>query len=130
MIVDRTPVLVRLARKLNRDNTVIAPGMETPCWLFEGSTTAKGHGRIRDDAGRMSLPHRIALAAALGRPIAEGMMVGHRCDVKRCCRPSHLYEATQSENERDKHYWEERVARGDTIFGIGRPADTVLEATG
>lgn len=126
-VYPRTPVLARLVRKLNRDGP-IAEGMTTPCWLFEGGTTSKGHGRIRDDAGALSLPHRIALAAALGRPIRDGFMVGHICDVKRCCRPTHLYEASQSENERDKHYFAERVARGDTIFGIDRHTDEVLSA--
>jgi hypothetical protein len=52
--------------------------------------------------------------------LKPGAFACHRCDVKPCCRPSHLYEGTQADNEEDKWY---RRPRGDRIIGI----DAVLE---
>jgi hypothetical protein len=45
------------------------------------------------------------------------MFACHRCDVKPCCRPSHLYEGSQSDNELDKWY-STRAARGDLVLGL------------
>jgi hypothetical protein len=59
--------------------------------------------------------HRVALAVALGRPLRPGMFACHKCDVKECVRPSHLYEGTQSDNELDK-WTTYRAPRGDTII--------------
>lgn len=88
-----------------------------PCWPFAGARTPKGHGVIRDDAGKLAYAHRIALAAALGRALREGMLACHRCDYPPCIRPTHLYEGTKSENERDKLYWSGiRPPKGDTIL--------------
>lgn len=96
------PVIVRLADKINPNHPVNVAALG-PCWPFVGAQTPKGYGVIRDDAGRLVYAHRVALAAALGRPIRPGLLAAHRCDYKPCVRPRHLYEATRSENERDKH---------------------------
>lgn len=113
----RTSVLVRLLAKVDREHGDPPwPGM-TPCWPFMGGLSGKGYGKLRDDEGHWSYAHRIALAAALGRPLAAGMLACHRCDRKDCCRPSHLYEGSRSDNEEDKWY-AMREPRGDRIFGV------------
>lgn len=115
----REPVLIRLVRRVDRVNGD-APEKDPSlgiCWVFLGARTTKGHGVIRDDAGRLSYTHRIALAAALGRELLPGMLACHRCDNPPCCRPSHLYEGSKADNEKDKHY-ANREPRGDTIIGV------------
>jgi hypothetical protein len=106
-------VIVRLAAKILPETVVNVPGLG-PCWPFMGARTAEGYGVIRDEAGKLAYAHRIALAAALGRPLRPGMFSNHRCDYKPCCRPSHLYEGTRSENENDKR-WGSRPPRGDAM---------------
>jgi hypothetical protein len=119
----RTPVLIRLVRKVDRVNGPLEVPELGICWPFLGGRTTKGHGRIRDDDGNLSYPHRIALAAALGRPLRPKMMACHRCGYQPCCRPTHLYEGSQSDNELDK-WFHFRPIRGDQIIGV----DTALEA--
>lgn len=106
------PCLVRLAAKIGPHELVV-PALG-PCWPFAGARNAQGHGRIRDDAGRLVYAHRVALAAALGRPLRAGMFANHRCDYPPCVRPAHLYEGTRSENEQDKR-WGSRPPKGDVI---------------
>jgi len=122
----RRSVLIRLMAKLRIEQY---PENEAlgECWVFIGALNSDGYGTIRgdivvDEHGKRRQPlvltHRVALAAALGRPIAAGMFANHKCrNVRHCCRPSHLYEGTQSENELDKHGqlgWERRMP----IFGM------------
>jgi hypothetical protein len=109
----RTPVIVRLSRRLK---PVLINSTLGECWEFQGGRTPKGHGRIRDDAGKLAYPHRIALAAALGRALLPGMFACHRCDYEPCARPAHLYEGTQSDNERDKWQFIVRPPTPDTII--------------
>lgn len=119
MTRERIPVLIRLVRKVDRlygDVPENNPALGI-CWNWMGGTTTKGHGRIRDDEGKLAYPHRIALAAALGRPLRPGMVACHRCNNPPCCRPSHLYEGTLSDNEQDK-WFKIRPVRGDAIIGV------------
>ena len=104
-------VLLRVLDKLDRDpGELVVPALG-PCWAWLGARNGDGYGVIRGEGRRapLVLVHRVALAAALGRPIAEGMHACHRCDNRRCARPSHLYEGTPSENTRDT--WERRRPR-------------------
>jgi hypothetical protein len=121
----RVPVLIRLVAKVDRLYGELPEDYPElgPCWPFLGARTPKGHGKIRDDDGKLAYAHRIALAAALGRPLRPGMLACHRCNYKPCCRPSHLYEGTKADNEQDKWY-AMREPLFDRIIGV----DAVLEA--
>lgn len=94
-------VLLRLLDKLDRDPGEIVVRELGPCWVWCGARNASGYGVIRDDESRLVLVHRVALATALGRPIADGMLACHRCDNPRCARPRHLYEGSPTENVSD-----------------------------
>ena len=70
----------------------------TGCRIWIGTTTADGYGQVTDADGRVLPVHRVALEAALGRPLAPGMEPDHVCERRACVRPSHLVEATHAEN--------------------------------
>lgn len=70
------------------------------CWLWQGLTGDKGHGRVRW-AGRQTSTHRLAWELARG-PIPAGLCVLHRCDVPACCNPTHLFLGTRGDNNRDR----------------------------
>lgn len=73
---------------------------ECGCWIWMGPTTKStgyGHMAIK---GRALRPHRVAYELAHGK-IPDGMHVLHRCDIRTCINPDHLFLGTHKENMRD-----------------------------
>jgi hypothetical protein len=69
------------------------------CWLWTGARTTNGYGRITV-GGKGHQAHRVAWMLASGA-IPDGLYVCHRCDVKLCVRPAHLFLGTQHDNMQD-----------------------------
>lgn len=69
------------------------------CWLWEGVLNSAGYGVIRI-GNKGKLAHRIAYNLAFGL-IPKGMLVLHRCDIRNCVNPDHLFIGTQSDNRID-----------------------------
>jgi HNH endonuclease/Helix-turn-helix domain len=67
------------------------------CWLWTARIATSGYGRIGGNYA-----HRIAWLLEHGA-IPDGMDVAHRCNVKACVNPAHLYVATRSQNLADAH---------------------------
>ena len=70
------------------------------CWLWCGLRLATGYGQIRTPDDSQELAHRVAWKWAYGE-IPHGKYVLHRCDIKLCVRPDHLYLGGAKENARD-----------------------------
>lgn len=72
------------------------------CWLWRGAVGRCGYGimcdRIRTN--RNILVHRLAWELAHGS-IPPGLMVCHRCDMKLCVNPDHLFLGTAKDNNND-----------------------------
>jgi hypothetical protein len=77
----------------------IAPEPMSGCWLWLASVTAGGYGQIGYQ-GRQAYAHRVSWALHNG-PIPEGMSVLHRCDVRCCINPTHLFLGNQADNMDD-----------------------------
>lgn len=70
------------------------------CWLWLGGVNEDGYGD-RMDGDRHVLAHRFSWEIANG-PIPDGLLVLHKCDVRRCVRPDHLFLGTHRDNQLDK----------------------------
>jgi hypothetical protein len=76
-------------------------GEREDCWLWIGSIDTRGYGNVAADGGRPLLrAHRVSYELNVV-PIPAGLVVCHRCDVRRCVNPAHLFVATQRDNVLD-----------------------------
>lgn len=70
------------------------------CWLWTASLrNPHGYGKIAVGR-RMLLAHRVAYELFRGE-VPHGMCVLHRCDVRLCVNPDHLWLGTVADNNND-----------------------------
>jgi hypothetical protein len=70
------------------------------CWLWRRTITAGGYGVVALSGGRQIFAHRISYEIHHG-PITKGMDICHRCDVRQCSNPAHLFMGTRQQNVDD-----------------------------
>ena len=104
---------------------------KTPtCWLWTGAVNDAGYGIIglgtREQGTARA--HRVSYEMHIG-PLPDGLFVCHRCDVRLCVRPEHLFAGTQADNVRDM--WSKgRESPPPRLTGIQNARARVVELDG
>lgn len=81
------------------------------CWLWTAGRRHDGYGMIWR-GGRAVRAHRVSYELFCG-PVTDDDVICHRCDVRNCINPEHLFLGTRLDNNQDK------VAKGDQPHGEG-----------
>lgn len=86
------------------------PVSESGCWIWEKGCNSQGYGALYVNK-KMNLAHRISYEIFIGL-IPDGLLVCHKCDIKVCVNPNHLFIGTQKDNMQD------HVKKGKHISGM------------
>jgi hypothetical protein len=131
------PLVDRFWAKVDKNGPVPAHRPELgPCWLFTGSRDDKGYGQIREGGrgSRLIKAHRLGYVLQIG-PVADDVLVLHKCDNPPCARGEHLFTGTFGDNSRDAaakgrlifQAHPERIARGEKAWAAKLTAADVEE---
>lgn len=90
------------------------------CWLWNGYCGSKGYPVLLN-RGKYIRTHRASWIIHNG-PIPTGLLVLHRCDIRHCVRPDHLFLGTANDNSQDMK------KKGRSTHGEKNPNARLTEA--
>lgn len=82
------------------------PDLNSGCWLWTGNCKKAEFGKVGYGTigwrKRSTYPaHRLSYEMHIG-PIPDGLCVLHKCDVRPCVNPDHLFLGTYKDNAQDR----------------------------
>lgn len=108
------PLDIRIAKKVEFTDS---------CWLWHGKKNKNGYGIIQI-SNKLFLAHRVSYSLFNG-PFSKSLGVLHRCDVRNCINPKHLFVGTQMENNKDaasknrvpfaRNHWNSKLSTKDIL---------------
>lgn len=90
-------------------------GNNNECWIWTAGKTSKGYGGFWLD-GKTVPAHCVAWELNNG-PIENGLCVLHKCDVRACVNPNHLFLGSRGDNNTDR----KEKGRNDPRHGARNP---------
>ena len=91
----------------------VEPEPNTGCWLWIGATSQEGYGQVNVNKTRMNA-QKYAYLLFVGS-VPNRTDVAHKCDMRSCVNPTHLFLATRKENMQDM------VRKGRSLKGELQP---------
>lgn len=112
----------------------IIPENRSSCWLWHGDKTSDGYGRFTISSylgisQRMSAHRYSYIFHTMDEP-PKGMLICHKCDVKLCVNPNHLFIGSYKDNVDDMDRKGRRVtggAKGERNRGCKITSELVLK---
>lgn len=104
----------------------VEKGFKTPCWICSYSPLKNGYVSLswnENGSIQRGYAHRMSFEIHNG-PIPNGFLVCHRCDVRNCINPDHLFTGTHKDNAQDKV----RKGRSNTARGESSAKSKIKES--
>lgn len=76
------------------------PEPNSGCWIWDRTVSSNGYGVVRVD-GKIERAHRKSYEVFYGVKIAEDKDACHKCDVRCCVNPEHIFVGSRKENMSD-----------------------------
>jgi len=78
---------------------------ENGCWIWTGAKDFDGYGKFTIESknrhNKVISAHRASLHFYINFDFNSDLQVNHKCNIRACVNPDHLYIGTQKDNMRD-----------------------------